>query len=60
MLCAGAAACATGSGTISLVGTGTKEQLGTLLRAYGGQLIVFTTTVRYNGVMRGTPYLDPI
>ena len=60
MLCAGAAACAAGSGSVTMVGTNTKEQLGPLLRAYGGQLIVFTTTVRYNGVMRGTPYLDPI
>jgi hypothetical protein len=60
MLCAGAAACATGSGSITLVGAGTKEQLETLLRAYGGQLIVFTTTVRSGGVMRGTPYLDAI
>ena len=59
VLCAGAAACAAGSGSITLVGAVTKEQLGTLLRAYGGQLIVFTTTVRSGGVMRGTPYLDP-
>jgi hypothetical protein len=59
ILCAGAAGCAAGSGEITLVGTVTREYLNTLLRAYGGQLIVFTTTVRSGGVMRGTPYLDP-
>jgi hypothetical protein len=39
------------------VGTYTTGSLTTLLRTYGGQLIVFTTTVRSGGVMRGTMYL---
>jgi hypothetical protein len=54
IFCAGAAACAATSGTATLVGMTTAASLMTLLRAYGGQLIVFTTTVRSGGVMRGT------
>jgi len=61
ILCAGAATCASaisaGGGTGSLVGATTTTSLMTLLRAYGGQLIVFTTTVRSGGVMRGTMYV---
>ena len=58
ILCAGAAACAVTSGTGTLVGTTTTASLNTLLHAYGGQLIVFTTTVRSGGVMRGTLWPD--
>jgi hypothetical protein len=57
VLCAGAAACAATSGTATLMGTTITASLNTLLRAYGGQLIVFTTTVRSGGVMRGTMYV---
>jgi hypothetical protein len=57
ILCAGAAACAATSGTATIVGRYTTGSLTTLLRAYGGQLIVFTTTVRSGGVMRGTMYV---
>ena len=58
IFCAGAAACAATSGTGTLVGTTTTASLNTLLHEYGGQLIVFTTTVRSGGVMRGTLWPD--
>ena len=47
LLCGSTAACGATSASVR-----------TLLRGYGGQLIVFTTTVRSQGVMRGTPYFD--
>ncbi len=59
ILCAGAAACAATSGTGVLNGTATNASVNTLLRGYGGQMIVFTQTVRSQGVMRGTPYPTP-
>lgn len=62
MLCgAPAAACAAtpASGTGALVGAATNASVKNLLRGYGGQLIVFTQTVRTAGVMRGTPYPTP-
>ena len=59
ILCANAAACAATSGTGVLNGTATNASVNTLLRGYGGQMIVFTQTVRSQGVMRGTPYPTP-
>jgi len=58
LLCGSTAACGATSGTGVLDATATSASVRTLLRGYGGQLIVFTTTVRSQGVMRGTPYFD--
>lgn len=55
ILCAGAAACATGSGTATLVGTATLASIKTSMRAYGTQVVVFTTTRQYQVAGTGTP-----
>jgi hypothetical protein len=59
ILCSGATACGATSGTGVLNGTATNATVNTLLRGYGGQMVVFTQTVRTTGVMRGTPYPTP-
>ena len=61
ILCAGAAACAAASGIARPVGNTTRASLQTSMRAYGTQLVVFTTTAQITsgGAMRGTMYPSP-
>jgi hypothetical protein len=61
ILCAGAAACASTSGTGMLVAPATRATIETLMRAYGTQLVFFTTTAQKaaGGAMRGTIYPTP-
>jgi len=55
ILCAGAAACASTSGVATTVGTATLASIKTSMRAYGTQLVVFTTTRQYQVGGTGTP-----
>ena len=61
ILCAGAVACAAASGIARPVGNTTRSSLQTSMRAYGTQLVVFTTTAQIasGGAMRGTMYPSP-
>jgi hypothetical protein len=62
ILCAGAAACAAASGTGRVVAPATPATITTSLRAYGIQLVFFTTTAQKaaGGAMRGTMYPNPL
>jgi hypothetical protein len=61
ILCAGAAACASTSGTATVVPPATRVAIQTSLLAYGTQLVFFTTTAQKaaGGAMRGTMFLNP-
>ena len=71
ILCAGAAACGATSGTARVAAPATtiaqwgplalKSRIGNSMRAYGTQLVFFTTTAQKaaGGAMRGTMYLNP-
>jgi hypothetical protein len=61
ILCAGTAACATGSGTATPVGTETLTTIRTSMRGYGTQVVFFTTTAQKaaGGAARGTMYTTP-
>ena len=61
ILCAGAVACASTSGTATVVAPATSTTIKTSLRAYGTQLVFFTTTAQKaaGGAMRGTMYVNP-
>ena len=61
ILCAGTAACAATSGTATVVAPATAATITTSLRAYGTQVVVFTTTAQKaaGGAMRGTMYVLP-
>jgi len=62
ILCAGAAACAASSGTATLVGAATSNSIRTSIRAYGTQVVIFTTATaatRASGAIRGTMYPNP-
>jgi hypothetical protein len=62
ILCAGAAACAATSGTGTLVPPATNATIETSIRAYGTQIVFFTTTAQKaaGGAMRGTMYTNPL
>jgi hypothetical protein len=67
VLCSGAAACATGSGSATLIGTATTKTIWTSARSFGPtpvptQVVFFTTTAQKTagGAMRGIVYLDPL
>jgi hypothetical protein len=61
ILCAGAAACAATSGTARVVAPATAATITTSMRAYGTQVVFFTTTAQKaaGGAMRGTMYAGP-
>ena len=58
ILCAGAAVCASATGTASIVAPATLATITTSIRAYRTQLVIFTTTAQkaVGGAMRGTMY----
>ena len=61
ILCAGVAACASTSGTATVVPPATAATINTSMRAYRAQLVFFTTLAQKaaGGAMRGTPYPTP-
>jgi hypothetical protein len=61
ILCAGTAACASTSGTATVMPPATRATIKTSIRAYGTQLVFFTTTAQKaaGGAMRGTMYPTP-
>jgi len=61
VFCAGVAACASPSGTMTIVPPATIATIETSMRGYGTQLVFFTTTAQKSagGAMRGTMYPTP-
>jgi hypothetical protein len=61
ILCEGVAACAAGFGHVTIVAPATFAKIMTSIRAYGTQLVFFTTTAQKasGGSMRGTMYMYP-
>jgi hypothetical protein len=61
ILCDGVTACAATSGIGRVVAPATVATIQTSLRAYGTQLVFFTTTAQKaaGGAMRGTMYVSP-
>jgi hypothetical protein len=61
ILCVGVAACAATSGTAKVVAPATNLTIKNSMRAYGTQLVFFTTTCQMaaGGAMRGTMYPNP-
>lgn len=62
VLCAGAVACAVMSGSATIIAPATAKSIRTSARAYGTQVVIFTTTAHRaaGGAMRGTMYLNPL
>lgn len=62
VLCAGAAACTTLSGSATIIGAATAKTIWSSARAFGTQVVFFTTTYQKaaGGAMRGTVYVNPL
>jgi hypothetical protein len=62
VLCSGAAACATASGSATLIGTNTAHTIWTSAKGFGTQVVFFTTTAQKaaGGAARGAVYFDPL